>query len=55
MKKYIAEGLGTATLTLVVGLSLKVGFPIVTPILAALVLGLFVYSIGHISVTHINI
>lgn len=54
MKKYIAEGLGTGTLTLVVGLSLAGSFPVSTPILAALTLGLFVYSIGHISGTHIN-
>lgn len=54
MKKYIAEGLGTGTLTLVVGLSLAGSFPIPTPMLAALTLGLFVYSIGHISGTHIN-
>ena len=53
-KKYIAELLGTFALTLVVGLSLAGNFPVPTPILAALVLGLFVYSIGHISGTHIN-
>ncbi len=54
MKKYIAELLGTFALTLVVGLSLSGIFPIPTPVLAALTLGLFVYSIGHISGTHIN-
>jgi glycerol uptake facilitator-like aquaporin len=54
MKKYIAELLGTFTLALVVGLSLKIAFPVATPILAGLVLLLFVYSIGHISGTHIN-
>lgn len=54
MKKYIAEALGTFTLALVVALSLAGTFPISTPLLAALVLGLFVYSIGHISGTHIN-
>lgn len=54
MKKYISEGLGTFTLTLVVGLSILGNFPISTPVLAALVLALFVYSIGHISGTHIN-
>lgn len=54
MKKYIAEALGTAALTLVVGLSLAGSFPVPTPVLAALTLGLFVYSIGHISGTHIN-
>jgi glycerol uptake facilitator-like aquaporin len=54
MKKYIAEALGTGTLALVVGLSLAGTFPVPTPVLAALVLGLFVYSIGHVSGTHIN-
>lgn len=54
MKKYIAEGLGAGLLTLVVALSLSVDFPISTPILAGLVLGLLVYSIGHVSGTHIN-
>ncbi len=54
MKKYIAEALGTGALALVVGLSLTGAFPVPTPVLAALVLGLFVYSVGHISGTHIN-
>ncbi len=54
MKKYIAELLGTFALTLVVGLSLVGSFPISTPLLAALTLGLFVYSLGHLSGTHIN-
>lgn len=54
MKKYIAEGLGTFGLTLVVALSLRGTFPIPTPILAALTLGLFVYSLGNLSGTHIN-
>ena len=54
MNKYIVEALGTGALTLVVGLSLIGIFPVSTPILAALTLGLFVYTIGHISGTHIN-
>lgn len=54
MKKYIAEAFGTATLTLVVGLSIAGVFPVPTPVLAALTLGLFVYSIGHLSGSHIN-
>jgi aquaporin Z len=54
MKKYIAEAVGTGILALVVGLSLTGSFPVATPVLAALTLGLFVYSIGHISGTHIN-
>jgi glycerol uptake facilitator protein len=54
MKKYIAEGLGTFALALIVGLSIAGHFGVVTPVLAALTLGLFVYSIGNISGTHIN-
>ncbi len=54
MKKYIAEALGTGVLTLTVLLSLTGHFPIPTPLLAGLVVGLFVYTIGHISGTHLN-
>ncbi len=54
MKTYITETIGTFALTLVVALSLAGSFPISTPVLAALTLGLFVYSVGHISGTHIN-
>ncbi len=54
IQKYIAELFGTFTLTLAVLISVNSGFPIVTPIIAALTLGLFVYTIGHISGTHIN-
>lgn len=54
MKKYIAELLGTFALTFVVGLSLAGQFPVATPLLAALTLGLFVYTVGHISGTHLN-
>jgi glycerol uptake facilitator-like aquaporin len=54
MKKYIAESIGTFALTLVVALALGGMFPVATPVLAALTLGLFVYSIGHLSGTHIN-
>jgi glycerol uptake facilitator-like aquaporin len=54
MKKYIAEALGTFALSLVVALSIVGMFPVSTPILAAVTLGLFVYSIGHISGSHIN-
>ncbi len=54
MKKYIAEFIGTFTLTLLVGLSLAGTFPIATPLLAALTVAIFVYTIGHISGTHLN-
>src|SRR3990167_5847494 len=53
-QKYLAEYFGTFILTLVVILSLSGSFPVPTPILAAITLGLFVYSMGHISGTHIN-
>jgi glycerol uptake facilitator-like aquaporin len=55
MKKYVAEFIGTATLTLAVLTSITVTDSVlITPILAALVLGLFVYSIGSVSGCHIN-
>lgn len=54
MRKYIAEFLGTFTLALVVVLSLAIDSPVATPVLAALTLGLFVYTVGHVSGTHIN-
>lgn len=53
-KKYLAEFIGTFALTSVVIASLAGNFPVPTPVLAAITLGLFVYSIGHISGTHIN-
>ncbi|MDA1317096.1 MAG: aquaporin [bacterium] len=53
-QKFLAEFFGTLTLTFVVILSLSGVFPIPTPVLAAITLGLFVYSVGHISGTHIN-
>ena len=59
MKKSIlpvllAEFLGTFTLCFVVILSISGTYPVPTPVLAGLVLGLFVYSIGNISGCHIN-
>ncbi len=54
MKKYIAEFIGTFALAYAVSMSLAGNFPVPTPVLAALTLGLFVYSIGHISGTHLN-
>ena len=54
IKKYLVEVLGTMTLTLVVALSIVGKFPVPTPVVAALCLGLFVYTIGHISGAHIN-
>jgi len=55
LKKLTAEFIGTATLALAVLLSVTVTDSVlITPILAGLVLGLFVYSIGSVSGCHIN-
>lgn len=54
MNKYIGEAVGTGVLTMVVALALAGTFPVPVPVLAALTLGLFVYSLGHLSGTHIN-
>ena len=54
MKKYIAEGFGTGVLALAVSLSVLGAFPVPTPVIAGLVLLLFVYSLSHVSGTHIN-
>jgi len=50
----IAELLGTFLLALLVHLSLKSGFPVPTPIVAGLALGLIVYMLGSISGAHVN-
>ena len=54
-QKLIAEFFGTATLafTILASLSLMTQ-PAVTPLIAGLVLMLFVYSIGSISGSHLN-
>ncbi len=52
--KYIAEIIGTFGLTSAVILSLTTQSTITTAVVAALTLGLFVYSIGHISGAHLN-
>jgi aquaporin Z len=53
--KLIAEGFGTFTLAFAVLASLQMENPAVaTPVLAALVLALFVYTIGSKSGSHIN-
>ncbi|HYF05110.1 MAG TPA: aquaporin [Patescibacteria group bacterium] len=54
MKKYVAEGLGTFALAFIVVLSLGGQFPVPTPILAGLSLGLMVYMVGGVSGSHIN-
>ncbi|MFT5832083.1 MAG: aquaporin Z [Candidatus Paceibacteria bacterium] len=54
-QKLVAEAFGTFTLALAVLTSISVLDPMLaTPVVAALVLGLFVYSIGSVSGSHIN-
>ncbi|MFM2381429.1 MAG: hypothetical protein RLZZ76_196 [Candidatus Parcubacteria bacterium] len=55
-KKYIAEAVGTFGLSFVVLGALSFGgvIPVVVPVIAALTLGLFVYTIGGVSGCHIN-
>jgi aquaporin Z len=54
MNKYFVEFFGTFTLVLVVMLSVAGKFPIPTPVLAAAVVGTFVYTVGFISGGHFN-
>lgn len=54
-QQYLAEFLGTAILTFAITLNLGYGeFILTTPVLAALILGFFVYAIGGISGSHLN-
>lgn len=54
MRKYLAEFIGTFFLVLIVSSSITNSFAIPTPTLAALMLGIFVYTIGSISGCHLN-
>jgi glycerol uptake facilitator protein len=54
MNRYIAEFVGTFALACAVALSLAGKFPVATPVIAALTLGVCVYTLGGISGTHIN-
>lgn len=54
-QQYLAEFLGTAVLTFAITLNLGYGeFILATPVLAALILGFFVYAVGGISGSHLN-
>ena len=53
-KKYLVEALGTFTLAVAIGGSLITSVKVATPVLAGLVLLLFVNTIGPISGAHIN-
>lgn len=52
--KLLAEAVGTGTLTFLVLSSVAIELPVSTPVIAGLTLGLFVYTIGAISGSHIN-
>jgi glycerol uptake facilitator-like aquaporin len=54
MAKYIGEFLGTCILALAVSLSITGKFPVPTPVIAGLALGMCVYTFGAVSGTHIN-
>lgn len=54
MKKYVAEILGTFILTLTVILSISGTFPVPTPVLAGLAVGMGVYTLGNVSGAHFN-
>lgn len=53
-QKYASELLGAFMLTFVVWLSVAFSMPFSTPVMAALTLGLFVYTVGGISGSHLN-
>ncbi|MES2223907.1 MAG: aquaporin [Patescibacteria group bacterium] len=55
-KKYLAEFIGTFTLAfaVLVALAFTGALPIGVPLIAGLVVGVFVYTIGSISGTHLN-
>ncbi len=52
-KKYIAEFVGTFFLSFVVLISVLSHNPL-APFLAAITVGIFVYTVGHVSGTHLN-
>ncbi len=54
LRPLVAEFLGTFVLTLLVLLSITTPVGVGTPVLAALIVGTFVYTVGHISGTHLN-
>ena len=54
--KYLAECIGTFALSFIVIAAVGAGtmVPLVVPVIAALTLGLFVYTVGSISGAHLN-
>lgn len=53
-KNLASEFLSTLTLTLAVSCSLQVDLPLSTPLIAALTVAMFVYTVGPVSGAHIN-
>jgi glycerol uptake facilitator-like aquaporin len=53
-RAHLAEFLGTFVLALGVAISIAFVLPLATPLLAAMILGLFVYTLGHVSGAHFN-
>lgn len=53
-RAYLAEIIGTFLLTLGVIFSLAGGYPIPTPVVAGLTVGIMVYAVGAISGAHFN-
>ena len=54
VQKYLAELIGAFALTLGVYLSIALDMPLATPFVAALILGIGVYTVGSISGAHFN-
>lgn len=54
IRAYAAEMLGTFLLAFLVHLSLGSHFPLATPIIAGLTLGLIVFMLGGVSRAHVN-
>lgn len=54
LKAYLAELVGAFFLTAAVAVSITVGTPLATPVVAGVTLGLFVYTVGAISGAHLN-
>ncbi len=52
--RYTAEAVGTFFLTLAVALGLTHAIPLPVPLLAALTVGIFVYTVGTVSGAHLN-
>lgn len=54
IRPLVAELLGTFLLAVLVHVSLAAHFPLVTPVVAGLTLGLVVYMLGSVSGAHVN-